>query len=95
MSGGNTTATLSYLKGGSRGDRDRLFPDVCSKRMRSNKQVTAKEIPTGHRNFSPSVLSNTENNCPEGWEASGLGTYCCVLALKIDHFIPLNFVYSL
>lgn len=48
MPGGNLNATLSCLKGGCREDKDRLFPEVYSKRMSSNRQVTAKEIPIGH-----------------------------------------------
>lgn len=87
--GGNLTATLSYLKGVLK-DRGRLFSGVCSKKMRGNRYITVKEIPTGHRkeNFhheGSQTQKLTARGGVGGEEASGLGSCCCVLALKIDY----------
>jgi len=79
--GGTLTAILSYLKGGSREDRARLFSEVCRKRRRGNRSVTVKEIPIGQRkgNF-PHWGSHTQKlTAQRGWEASRLGSRCCVL----------------
>lgn len=97
--GGNLTATLSYLKGVLK-DRGRLFSGVCSKKMRGNRYITVKEIPTGHRkeNFHHEG-SQTQKLTARGGGGRSLWTWilllCSSFKNRLPYPIPRNVVYSL
>lgn len=60
--GGSLTATLSYLKGGSREDSGRLLSEVCSKRTTGNRHISVVELAAGHRKvFFHHQDSQTQN----------------------------------
>lgn len=89
---GDLTAILRHLKGASREDRGRLFSEMCSRRMRGNRHITVTGIPTGHMKgiFHHQGSQTQKSTVHRGWEVSGLGSYCRVLALKISHLTPFH-----